>query len=106
MSLDVRLTENGEEVYWANITHNLTDMAAEAGIYKELWSPEEIGATHARDLIGSVGIGLQKMIDDPAKYEAHNSPNGWGLYEHFVPWITKYLEACNAHPDAEIYVSV
>ena len=36
-----------EGAYSANITHNLGKMAEEAGIYKHLWRPEEIGITKA-----------------------------------------------------------
>ena len=32
-------------------------------------------------------------------------PNGWGLYEHFVPWIERYLAACIANPDSIVTVS-
>ena len=35
------------EVYSANITHNLNTMADEAGIYKHLWRPDEIKITKA-----------------------------------------------------------
>ena len=31
--------------------------------------------------------------------------NGWGMYEHFVPFVEKYLEACKEYPDAVIEVS-
>lgn len=45
MSLDVYLEGPPvpQDVFWANITHNLGRMADEAGIYKHLWRPEEIG---------------------------------------------------------------
>jgi hypothetical protein len=39
------------EVYSANITHNLGKMADEAGVYEALWRPEEIGVKTAFDLI-------------------------------------------------------
>ena len=104
MSLDVTLIEDGEEVYEANITHNLGKMADEAGIYYELWRPKEVGATHARDIIEAVQVGLKKMEDDPDKYKEWDSSNGWGLYIHFIPWIRNYLEACKEHPDAVIEV--
>ena len=56
MSLDVSLYRNylisydegktleprREEVYGANITHNLGKMAAEAGIYEALWRPYQL----------------------------------------------------------------
>ena len=104
MSLDVTLKLNGDEVYSANITHNLNVMAKEAGIYKELWRPEEVGATHARQLIEPLKAGLCKMVSDPVLYESLNSPNGWGTYENFLPWVVEYLKACMLNPDAIIEV--
>jgi hypothetical protein len=99
MSLDVTLSA---PVYSANITHNLGKMAAEAGIYKALWRPEEEGYYHAEDLIEPLTKGLALLTADPERFKAFNSPNGWGMYEHFVPFVAKYLEACVAHPDATI----
>ncbi len=112
MSLDVYLLENkcfhcgrGEELYSSNITHNLNKMADAAGIYKHLWRPDEIGAKKAKDIIQPLKEGLAKMIAEPEKFKAYNAPNGWGMYEHFIPWVEKYLEACELFPDADIGVS-
>lgn len=103
MSLDVTLTAvRPTEVYWANITHNLGKMAEAAGIYYALWRPEEIGITHADQLTPLLEEGLSLLKSDPKKFEQFNSPNGWGMYEHFVPFVEKYLEACRENPDAEI----
>ena len=38
-------------VYEDNITHNLGDMAEEAGLYYVLWRPEELGKTKASQII-------------------------------------------------------
>lgn len=106
MSLDVMLNAVREtEVFSQNITHNLGEMAEEAGIYKHLWKPEEIGITHAAQLIEPLKSGLELMKADPERFEKFNAPNGWGLYKHFVPWIEKYIEACEANPDATVSVS-
>jgi hypothetical protein len=117
MSLDVYLHEKidvcphcgraaiDEDVFSANITHNLGEMAAEAGIYEHLWRPEEIGITTAGQLIGPLREGIGLMKSDPARFKKHDAPNGWGTYEVFVPWIEKYLAACEAHPCATIGVS-
>lgn len=95
-----------EEIYFeANITHNLHKMAEEAGIYKYLWEPEEIGITKAKQIIKPVEKGLAKMKANPEKFKKFDSPNGWGLYENFVPWIEKYLNACKNHPEADVKVS-
>jgi len=106
MSLDVTLTAvRPTTVYDANITHNLGAMAEEAGIYKACWRPEEIGITKAAQLIEPLRNGIAQMKADPARFEKHNSPNGWGLYKNFLPWLERYLEACEANPDADVSVS-
>ncbi len=105
MSLDVSLTAiRPTEVFSANITHNLGEMADKAGIYKACWRPEEIGAKYARDIIPLLEKGLEDMKARPDYFKQFNAPNGWGLYEHFVPWVEKYLAACKENPDAEIGV--
>lgn len=39
------------------------------------------------------------------RFRAYDSPNGWGTYDNFVPWLEKYLAACEEYPDAEVRVS-
>ena len=95
-------TEDDEQVYWANITHNLSRMADEAGIYEALWRPKEIGKTKASGIIELLEKGLADLKARPEHFETFNSPNGWGMYEHFVPFVEKYLEACKDYPDAVI----
>jgi hypothetical protein len=102
MSLDVKLRE---EVYSANITHNLGKMASEAGIYQALWRPEELGYYSARELITPLTKGLALLVAEPERFIKFNSPNGWGMYEHFVPFVRRYVQACSDHPDAVICVS-
>jgi len=100
----VQTQTGGGEVFSANITHNLGKMASEAGIYKHLWRPDEIGITKARELIEPLTDGLALMQTDPDRFEALNPENGWGSYDGFVPWIAKYLEACRTYPDADVSV--
>ena len=103
MSLDVTLTAvRTVEVYSSNITHNLGKMADEAGIYKHLWRPEEIGIKHAADLIEPITAGLALLKSDRVRFEKHDAPNGWGTYEHFIPFVEKYLAACKENSDATI----
>lgn len=102
MSLDVTLTT---DLYSANITHNLGKMAQAAGIYEYLWSPDAVGAWKAEDLIEPLAEGLAKLKADPEHFKQFNSPNGWGMYEHFVPFVEKYLAACRKFPDASISIS-
>lgn len=106
MSLDVSLTQTQPtQVFEANITHNLGKMAENAGIYKYLWRPEEIGIKFAYQLIQPLEEGLALMKSDPERFKAFDADNGWGLYEHFVPWIEKYIDACNENPGATVDAS-
>jgi hypothetical protein len=95
----------GEEVYDANITHNLSAMAGEAGIYEAVWRPEEVGITKAAQLIDPLQTALAMMKEDPERFKKHNASNGWGLYKHFLPWLEKYLAACEEYPEASVSVS-
>ena len=107
MSLDVCLmVMKPTEVYSANITHNLAAMAKEAGIYMHLWRPEDIGLAIAGELIEPLRAGLELMKADPPRFEKHNAPNGWGLYKYFVPFVERYLAACEEMPWATIRVSI
>ena len=106
MSLDVYLTdESGHRVYRRNITHNLGNMASEAGIYECLWRPDEHGITHARQIIEPLAAGVALLATQKARFEAFNAENGWGMWEHFLPFCADYLQACRSHPDALVRVS-
>lgn len=93
------------EVYTANITHNLNKMAMAAGLYDALWHPEELKAVYAKDLIDPLTAGLEKLKAEPEEFKKHNPENGWGSYEQFVEFTEKYLTACKANPEARIDVS-
>ena len=80
-------------------------MAREAGIYKALWRPEEIGKTKAGEIIELLEKGLADLKARPEHFEKFNSPNGWGTYDNFVTFVENYLEACKEYPDAIIEVS-
>ena len=111
-----------EEVYSANITHNLNKMAIEAGIYEALWRPyqlkpkydipeddhnaeyeyEQANIVRAHEIIEIIEKGLDDMKARPKHYEKFNSSNEWGMYENFVPWIERYLAALKEFPDAQV----
>ncbi len=99
------LEEKEECIFDANITHNLGEMADKAGIYKACWRPEEIGAIKAKDIIEIVEKGLADLKARPEYFKQFNSPNGWGMYKHFVPFVAEYLEALKEYPEAKIEVS-
>ncbi len=94
-----------EEVYSANITHNLNRMADAAGIYKALWRPDEIGISKASQLIDPLRAGLQRLVETPSEFIQLNPQNGWGTYEGLVAFVGAYLKACEESPDADVSVS-
>lgn len=136
MSLDVSLnrvkyvsydmetfTPENEQLYWANITHNLGKMAEAAGIYDALWRPyrlhkdykhfdiyeeemafEDAVSIYSSDIVDTVEKGYKKLKSKPEYFSKYNSPNGWGMYEHFVPWVERYLEALKQYPEAKVLV--
>ncbi len=109
MRLDIDLIQNrcescGREdiVYSANITHNLCDMAEEAGIYGVLWHPTENAIGHACQLVSPLLRAIVDMRTDPERFKAFNSPNGWGTYATFLPWLGRLLDACRKYPGARV----
>ncbi|NOG70457.1 hypothetical protein [Roseicella sp. DB1501] len=89
-------------VYSANITHNLGQMAAEAGIYVCLWRPEEHDLKRGADLVVPLERGLKILRADPERFKGFNPENGWGSYEGLVQFVEAYLDACRAYPDADV----
>lgn len=94
-----------EEFFHANITHNLGDMADAAGIYMAVWRPEEVGVEQAKQLAPLLRAAVTKMKEHPDLFRKLDSPNGWGTYKDFLPWLERYLAACEAHPDAFVRAS-
>lgn len=92
------------ELYQGNITHNLSKMAKEAGLYQALWHPDLLWEhdTTAGELIPALEAGLLKLQSLPEHYKQFDSPNGWGTYEHFVPFVEEVLNACKEHPRSRV----
>lgn len=99
------LTKEPEEVlFFANITHNLNNMASAAGIYYHLWRPEEIGIEKASALIEPLTKGLSTLRKKKDILLDYNPTNGWGKYEDLVALVKDYLAACKTYPDAIVKV--
>jgi hypothetical protein len=119
--------EENERVFWRNITHNLGNMAEKAGIYEALWRPfmlkadykppidkderykydysfEKNNIVDAKEIIKVLEKGLAKLKSKPEYFQKFDSPNGWGSYIHFVPFVESVLDACKEYPDAIIEV--
>jgi hypothetical protein len=110
MSLDIALyfdetVTGGEQMYIGdgqNITHNLGNMWEAAGVYDALY---ESAGQECGQFIPTLETGLADMKANPDKYKAFNAKNGWGLYEHAVPFLEKWIETCKKYPKAKIWVS-
>lgn len=99
MSLNFYLEKPGiVSVYDANITHNLGDMAREAGIFDALWRSEKFKS--AAEIIPILRTGIAAMENEPQRFKVHNAENGWGTYEQFLPWVRNVLIACVENPEA------
>jgi len=94
------------ELYSANITHNLNAMAEAVGIYEPLWRPKENGIKTAAQLIDVLTLGVARLRSNPDYYKTFDSPNGWGTYKDFVPWVEALLAACIQYPDAIVEVDI
>lgn len=97
--------DGSNEVYSANITHNLGRMAEEAGIYEALWRPGEVGITKAEQLIPLLRDGLTLLKSDPGRFKTFNPSNGWGTYDALRQFVADYLATCEEYPTAEVRVS-
>jgi hypothetical protein len=81
-------------------------MADRAGMYLALWHPDRLTPNpKASDIIPIIEEGLADLKARPEYFEQFNNPNGWGLYEHFVPWVERYLEALKQYPTAYVRTS-
>lgn len=77
-------------------------MADKAGLYEVLWRPEEVGITHAHQLLVPLSQGLQRLLAAPDDYRIFNPENGWGNYEQLVSFVQQYLIACVNNPNATV----
>jgi hypothetical protein len=119
----VNFHEEKEQLYSANIRHNLNVMAEQAGIYKALWRPyqlhkdyvysedykiemafEDLVTIIATDIIDVIEQGLDLLKNRPDYFSKFNSPNGWGTYVHFVQFVKKYLAALKQYPNSIVIV--
>lgn len=109
-------------VYSANITHNLTTMADEAGLYNALWRPHRLKEEYnipegdysdehefesncfvqAKEITPILEKGLKKLKASPQHYKQFNPGNGWGDYDGLVNFTEKYLMACIKYPKAQV----
>lgn len=117
--------ERLEEVYEGNLTHNLTLMSSECGLYEPLWRPhrtikgynireedpeletefEDQVTMYARDITHLIERGLEELESKPEEYKKYNPSNGWGTYDGLVNFTKEYLKALKTYPESIIKTS-
>lgn len=103
MSLDIWLTEKNEtELMSKNITHNLSGMWKEVGVYDALYLSE--GKT-ANEVLPILEEGLEEMVNEPERFKPFEATNGWGLYKNAVTWLSELISEFKKHPNGVIGVS-
>lgn len=103
MGLWITLKTEHDEIEM-NTTHNLSEMAQQAGIYEILWNPID-KYTKAFHIIPELRHGYNLLIENPEYFKNFESKNGWGLYDNFVIFVMNVLNACEKYPDADLEVS-
>lgn len=83
-----------------NFTSNVSRMWRAAGA-----DLAEFDGKTAGDCLPTLEAAVAEMEAHPAKYEAMDSPNGWGTYEHLMPRLDVLAEQFRAHPKATVRVS-
>lgn len=96
------LDTQGQEVFETNITSNLMSMANEASVIDITWGACENVKT-AQDMINPLSKGISIMEQDPDRFKAFDSSNGWGTYNDFLPWLKELLNAAIEYPTATVY---
>jgi len=110
MGLDIYLLEKSRsgdredegDVWVGGITHNLTTMAKEAGIYKLIWRPEEVNCCKAKDVTTELELALIDLEERPKHFKKFNPPNKWGNYANLVEFVKKYIDASKEY--SEFYI--
>ena len=101
MSLDFTLKIGNEEIFDANITHNVVSMWEKAGCCEALYKSDGQKAMDVRDIIVDAVVDMMKH---KAEYKKLDSPNGWGIYEDAFKFLLSVAVACCDFPEAIIGV--
>ena len=89
-------------IHSQNITHNLNKLWKALDCYDELYNSE---GKKAIEVLSKLEKAYKKVSENEGKYQEYNSPNGWGLVEHAIPWLKKLISAIQSNPNATIKIS-
>lgn len=105
-----------EDTEWeANITHNMAEMARHIPVsvkyrnknyngtlYDYVWHPDKHGNVTTAPMSRILVSGIAYMVANRKELLLHNPVNGWGSYDAFLLWLTKYKEVCEDNSGCKI----
>lgn len=95
-----------EEIFWENITHNLTTMAGKAGLYSLLWRPKYEYTKVTPAFVRELEVAVEELKNNKQEYTPYNPANGWGNYEGLLSFAQNVLSVCHRNPEGWIFRSV
>ncbi|PQP80284.1 hypothetical protein C0Q44_28130 [Paenibacillus sp. PCH8] len=102
MSLDIRLTvENEANVVDKNITHNLTRMWKEAGVYEVLYKSD---GKVSNEVLPTLKHGLKQLLTERERFKQDNRSNGARHYKIAILWLAVLVEELIKYPDGTIRI--
>lgn len=104
--LEVSIDTGGKEPFVAEIhhqeiTHNVSPMWREAGVYEAIYKSD---GRAAGEFLPAIRAGVGIMRSNPSRFSRLNPPNGWGDSEGALRFLEGWLRACEGHPKATIRV--
>lgn len=95
------------EIYECNITFNLYKMFSVA--FQDAFGVESdsinfLDGMNAGEAVIHLERAIRRMKKEPDAYKRYDSPNGWGLYIHALPFLERWLSACRENPKTIISV--
>ena len=94
-----------DQIGMAYESNTLKEISEDLTLYEILWRPDEHNFKTASQVIWFLEVGIDELKSKPEYFRQFNASNGWGMYEHFVPFVSNFLKACKENPKAEIEAS-
>lgn len=70
-----------------------------------LYGLHVFGGAPCVEAAGVLAQMVQRMEDDPVRYQAMNPSNGWGSYEGALAYLRRFARLCAEHPERRIVIS-
>jgi len=106
VSYDIDITVDHEDGYSSgfevgNMTYNVSTMVKEACGVTFSWFD---GMT-CKQALPILYFCWRNLRRNPSHFRRFEAPNGWGTYEQFMPYMTRFYVMARLHPKGIIRVS-